>query len=103
MPILVALFPSPRKEKRYRLILANPKQVIDFGMKHSHTYVDGASDLTRYNYLKRHGKEDWTKLSAGSASRYILWGASHDIHKNLLDFIHKFGIYVPPGAKVVIG
>lgn len=103
MPILVGLFPSPRQNKRYRMIIANPRMIIDFGLKHSNTYVDGASDLTRYNYLKRHQKnEDWNRLSAGAASAIILWGHSRDIEENLEDFIHKFQLEVPAGAKIIL-
>ena len=102
MPILVGLFPSPR-QKRYRMILANPKMIIDFGLKHSNTYVDGASELTRHNYLKRHQKnEDWNKLSAGAASAIILWGNSQDIESNLEDFINKFQLEVPKGTKIIL-
>ena len=101
--ILVSLFPSPRQNKRYRMILANPRKVFDFGMKNSNTYVDGASDLTRYNYLKRHKvNENWDKLNAGSASAIILWGHSRDIEENLADFVHKFQLEVPGGSKIIL-
>jgi hypothetical protein len=85
------------------MILANPKMIIDFGLKHSNTFVDGASELTRHNYLKRHQKnEDWNKLSAGAASAIILWGNSQDIESNLEDFIRKFQLEVPKGAKIIL-
>jgi hypothetical protein len=103
MPILVGLFPSPRENKRYRIIIMNPRKVIDFGLPHSNTYVDGASDLTRYNYLKRHAvRENWNELNAGSASAIILWGRSHDVKENLLDFIHKFQLEIPKGTKIIL-
>jgi hypothetical protein len=103
MPILVGLFPSPKENKRYRLVLANPRKIIDFGMQNSNTYVDGASDITRYNYLKRHAvRENWNELNAGSASAIILWGHSRDIEQNLLDYIHKFQLEVPKGANIIL-
>ena len=101
--ILVGLFPSPRQDKRYRMILANPRKIIDFGLKNGNTYIDHGDDRKRYNYLSRHQKnEDWNKLSAGAASAIILWGNSRDIESNLGDFIDKFQLEVPDGAKIIL-
>jgi hypothetical protein len=99
MPILVAFHQSPRAGKRYRMVLANPRQVIDFGLEGGYTHVDGASEKVRDAYLSRHGKEDWTKISPGSASRYILWG-SPDIEQNLKEYVKRFKIEVPKGAII---
>jgi len=50
------------------------RKKIAFGSKTSTTYINGASDKTKMNYLKRHAvNEDWTKINAGSLSRFILW------------------------------
>ena len=47
---------------------------IAFGSKGSFTYADGADNKTRDNYIKRHQvNEDWSKINAGSLSRYVLW------------------------------
>ena len=44
--------------------------------KGSTTYVEGATDKKRENYLKRHEvNEDWSKINPGSASAHILRGA----------------------------
>ena len=40
MPILLGFYPSPRKGKRYRMILADPHQVLDFGFKDGSTFID---------------------------------------------------------------
>jgi hypothetical protein len=101
MPILLGFYPSSRKGKRYRMVLADPKMIVDFGMKHSNTYVDSATDQTRTNYLKRHGNEDWTKINPGSASAIILWGESKDIGDNLIQYLDKFDIKVPNGSKII--
>jgi len=50
------------------------RKKIAFGAKGSTTYIDGATDKTKENYLKRHAvNEDWTKINPGSLSRFILW------------------------------
>ena len=99
MPILVALFPG--KTKRYRMILENPRQIIDFGQKGGQTYIDQGDKVKRMNYLKRHSvREDWNALNAGAASARILWGSHTDIRKNLEEFIRNFQLEVPPGAKL---
>lgn len=47
---------------------------IAFGSKTGNTYIDGVDDKTKENWLKRHTvREDWSKINAGSLSRYILW------------------------------
>ena len=101
MPILLAFFPSPLKNKRYRMVFADPKMIVDFGMKNSNTYVDSATDQTRTNYLKRHGNEDWTKINAGSASALILWGENKDIGDNLIQYLDKYDVKVQPVSKII--
>ena len=102
MPILVAFHSSPRKGKRYRMVLANPRQVIDFGLKGGFTHIDGASEKVRDAYLSRHQKrEDWTKVNPGSASRWILWDTP-DIVRNLEGYVKKMGLEVPKGAKIYV-
>ena len=84
------LSPSPRKGKRFRLVL--PNKVIDFGLKGGQTYIDHGDKVKRTNYLKRHSvREDWTTPNAGSASAYILWGVETDIQKNLKIFLKEMG------------
>jgi len=103
MPILLGFFPSSRKGKRYRMVFANPHLIVDFGMKHSNTYVDSATDQTRKNYLSRHAKnEDWTKINPGSASAFILWGENRDIGDNLIQYLDQFNIKVQPGSKFIM-
>jgi hypothetical protein len=84
---------SPRKDKRFVIQIDNKK--IHFGAKNGFTYVDGANEKTRENYIKRHRvNEDWNKVNAGSLSRYILWGDNKDINKNLKAFINRFNLFV---------
>ena len=75
------------------LKLTQPSKTIHFGWKGSTTYINGATDLQRTNYLNRHKvNEDWNTLNPGSASRYILWGDSKNINTNLNSFLRKFNI-----------
>ena len=62
----------------------------DFGIKNSFTYIDGADEDTRYNYLKRHYYNPNEKyfidnliISPSLLSYYITWGTSHDINENI--------------------
>jgi hypothetical protein len=101
MPILLGFYPSSRKGKRYRMVFADPKLIIDFGLKIGSTYIDHGDEVKRTNYLKRHGNEDWTKINPGSASAIILWGDSKDIGDNLIQYLDRFNIKVQPGSKII--
>jgi len=82
---------SPRKDKRFRLVL--PDKTIDFGQEGGQTYIDHGDKVKRANYLRRHAvREDWTKSNAGSASAWILWGPSKDIQKNLKLYLKQMKI-----------
>ena len=93
MPILIRFKKSPKKDKKYVMVFRNPTKTIHFGSKTSKTFVESGSEEKKKNYLKRHRvREDWTKINAGSLSRFILWGDSKNIDKNLDDYIKKFKI-----------
>ena len=93
MPILIHFGRSPRKGKKYMMVFKNPSKTIHFGSDVSTTFVEGATEQTRENYIKRHRvNEDWSKINAGSASRFILWGEHPSIKKNLKRFIKRYGI-----------
>lgn len=102
MPILLGFFPSSRKGKRYRMVFANPHQIVDFGLKGGNTFIDHGDETKRLNYLKRHRvNEDWDSINAGSASAIILWGESRDIGDNLVQYLEKFNVHVPSGSKII--
>tara|TARA_R110000765_G_scaffold268601_1_gene367581 strand:- start:10091 stop:10396 length:306 start_codon:yes stop_codon:yes gene_type:complete len=91
--ILVHFGKSPRDGKKYVMKFTSPRKTIHFGSDVSTTYVEGASETTRNNYIKRHTpREDWDSVNAGSASRYILWGDNKNLKKNLKSFLKRFGI-----------
>jgi hypothetical protein len=87
---------SDSKTKRLKALLRdnqlNIKQTIHFGSKDGQTYIDHGDKTKRENYIKRHQalNEDWNSINAGSLSRYILWGQSTDINKNINDYKKKF-------------
>jgi len=64
---------------------------ILFGSKGSTTFISGATEQQRDNYLARHKvNEDWTKPNAGSLSRYILWSA-RTIKQGIINFKKNVG------------
>lgn len=66
---------------------------IDFGSSTGSTFIDHGDIIKRANYLKRHSalNEDWNNpTSAGALSKWILWGESDDIYKNIELFKRRF-------------
>lgn len=83
---------SKSKNKRFTAVFSDGSR-IDFGLKGGSTYIDHGDNIKRINYIKRHKvNEDWTKINAGSLSRYVLWGDSKDINKNIQDYKRRFNI-----------
>ena len=63
---------------------------IYFGQPNAYTYIDGANDIIRDNYRKRHYANKTEKYridnlipSPALFSWYIIWGDSHNIKKNI--------------------
>ena len=85
--------PSTRKGKRFMATYANGK-VVHFGLSGGQTYIDHGDKVKRENYLLRHKKrENWNDpFSAGSLSRYLLWGDTTDLETNHQAFMKKFPI-----------
>ena len=83
---------STRKGKRFMATFANGK-VVHFGLDGGKTYIDEGDKMKRAAYLARHKKrENWNNpYSAGSLSKFIAWGESTDINKNIETFIKRFG------------
>ena len=88
----ISLQKSSRRDKKY-MIRFEPNLTIHFGSKNSSTFLDHHDMNLRENYLKRHFvNEDWSRVNAGSASKYILWGPTTDLRANLTLFLERFGI-----------
>lgn len=80
---------STRKDKKLMLVLVHKK--IHFGSKHGFTYIDGATEKQKGNYLNRHAvNEDWSTVNPASLSRFILWGDSRNIRTNIDDYMKRF-------------
>ena len=93
MPTFKELHLSPRRDKKLVFKMENPEKTIHFGSKDSQTYVEGASEQQRLNYIKRHKvRENWDEINAGSLSRFLLWGDSVLISENLDAFLERFGL-----------
>lgn len=83
---------SDRKDKRYLATFDNGTK-IHFGSK-GQAYIDHGDKAKREAYLKRHAKnENWDDpYTAGALSRWILWGDSTNINKNINDFKKRFSL-----------
>jgi len=83
---------STRKDKRFMAIFNNGK-TIHFGLLNGQTFIDHHDKIKRENYIKRHKKnEDWTKVNAGSLSRFLLWGDYTTLEQNHNVYMKKFNI-----------
>ena len=80
---------SDRVGKKY-MTKINSK-TYHFGAEGSSTYLDHKDKAKRYAYIARHREnEDWTKINAGSLSRYILWGTHTNLDKAVASYIKRF-------------
>jgi hypothetical protein len=87
----LSLEKSTKPDKKYVIKFTNPNKTIHFGSKNSLTYLDHHDKTKRENYILRHKvREDWTKINAGSLSRYLLWGDSTNLQTNLTTYLKKF-------------
>ena len=85
------LYESKRKDKRFVAIIKGKK--YHFGSKTGNTYIEHHDKKKRENYIKRHSiREDWSKINAGSLSRWVLWGNSTSLETNIRDYIKRFNL-----------
>ena len=87
---------SSTPNKKYDAIFTRKdktRKVIHFGDKRYQDYTQHKNKKRRELYILRHQKnENWNNPeSAGSLSRYILWGDYTDIQKNIKAFKTRFG------------
>lgn len=94
---LVSVLKSDREGKKYmaKFTLGDDKQkTVHFGSATSQTYLDHKDPKKRENYIKRHRvREDFNDpKTAGSLSRWLLWGDSTNLKTNVTSFRKKFDL-----------
>ena len=86
---------STSKHYKYDAIFTKKGKTtkISFGDPRYEDYTQHHDKKRRDLYIVRHRpRENWDDpMTAGSLSRYILWGDSINIHKNIRDFRKRFG------------
>ena len=71
------------------------KKTVHFGAKGYLDWTSGATKEQRTRYIKRHtnSRENHSNpMSAGSLSRFVLWGSSTSKAANISTFKRKFGL-----------
>lgn len=87
--ISVSIQKDPSGKKKLQAVFSDGKK-ISFGSSTSTTFAEGADKKKRENYIKRHQvNEDWTKINAGSLSRYVLW-EKPSIEQGIQEFKRRF-------------
>jgi hypothetical protein len=93
---LLTIQPSTKADKKMMAMFENNgrTKTIHFGSKGMDDYTITKDREQRERYIARHqANEDWNKPdTAGALSRWILWGDSTSIHKNIADFKKRFGL-----------
>ena len=89
--MLINVIPSNRINKKYKAIFSDHPPV-HFGSKFGQNYLHHKNVYLRFNYLKRHEKnENWDDpYSAGALSAYLLWGNNSNLTDNIYDFNKVF-------------
>ena len=101
--MILSVVKSPLKNKRFRAIWVDEndkKHHTDFGQKGAFTFIDGADESVRKNYIKRHmanplERAKIVKLTPSPAvfSMYLLWGKFDSIEENINE-LNKMMIYM---------
>ena len=91
---LLSVTPSTKAEKKLDAKFETDSgrtKVVSFGSKGMDDYTKTHDTEQRARYLKRHsGNENWSKLdSAGALSRWILWGESTSLLKNIASYKNR--------------
>lgn len=100
--MILSISSSPLKTKRFRVLFqykSGEKKYFDFGYKDAkNTYIDGASDAVRANYLKRHMANETERrlitekiASPALFSARLIWGKSRDINANIRELNREWG------------
>ncbi len=95
---LIRVVPSANREKKYDAVFDDGK-VVSFGGRRENgvpydDYLNSGNRMKREAYIARHRvNEDWTDpTSAGTLSRYLLWGDSRSLSRNLAAYRKRFSV-----------
>ena len=98
MAKLVRVVPSANRLKKYDAVFDDGR-VVSFGARHENgvpydDYLRTGDRMKRENYIARHRvSEDWTDpYAAGTLSRYLLWGESRSLSKNIAAYRKRFSV-----------
>lgn len=91
---LLSIKPSHLPEKKLDATFQTDSgrtKVVPFGAKGMQDFTKTGDTEQRARYLKRHtAHENWSKLdSPGALSRWILWGESTSLLKNISDYKNR--------------
>lgn len=97
---LVSITKATDGKHKYTAVFEDPKKTTHFGQAGADDYLiyskesKTIADEKRKLYLARHEKrETWSDpTTAGSLSRYLLWGDSSSLKKNIIEFKRKFNL-----------
>ena len=95
--VKVVIIKSPQEKKRFQAIFTREngkKKKVNFGSKGASTFIDGANQKVKDAYIARHRvRENWNDpISPGALSRWIIWGDSNNVNKNIVAFRKKFNL-----------
>lgn len=99
--MIVSISKSPRANKRLRVVIKRKDgttENVDFGYSGATTFIDGATETQRQNYLKRHLANATEKrlienliVSPALMSAKLLWGNSRNIQTNIASLNREWG------------
>jgi hypothetical protein len=97
---LVSITKATDSKHKYTALFTDPKKTTHFGQAGAKDYLiyskesKAIADEKRKLYLARHEKnENWSDpTTAGSLSRYLLWGRSASLKQNIIEFKKRFDL-----------
>jgi len=94
---LLSIKPSPNSEKKLVATFETPEgrtKTTHFGAKGYEDYTQHKDPERRRRYVERHrASENWSDpTSAGALSRYVLWGESTSLARNIAAFKKRFSL-----------
>lgn len=91
---LISIKVSPNPKKKYVAVFENPKKTVHFGQKGARDYLKTKDEELKKAYIARHRvNENFNNpATAGSLSRYILWGPTTSLQENIKRFKNRFNL-----------